>query len=198
MPNRYLRLAAILIAAGISSGVLGAKVKKIASGRSQDQITVEAHIGLTSGPVTGFITTQHYSSTWVYAEHAPGSGATLLDVTRPAHPRVVSEIASGTLLSVNGTTALSTDGPSDSPQPDAVDAPKAAPPKTIRLMDFSDPEHPKVTRKFDGVTAMQQIGRGLILLANAEGVWILSEHLADDPAVDERYARKVLYGESMY
>ena len=194
MPTRYHRLAAILIAAGISSGVLGAKVKKIASGRSQDQITVEAHIGLTSGPVTGFITTQHYSSTWVYAEHEQGKGATLLDVTRPAHPRVVSEISSGTLLSVNGTTALSTDGPADSP---LADAPKAAP-KTIRLMDFSDPEHPKVTREFDGVTAVQQIGRGLILVANSEGVWILSEHLADDPAVDERYARKVLYGESMY
>jgi hypothetical protein len=198
--NRYHRLAAILIAAGICSGVLGAKTKKAAAAPPQDQITVEAHIGLTSGPVTGFVTTQHYSSTWVYAEHEDGKGATILDVSRPAHPKIVSEISSGTLLSVNGTTALSIGGPSDSPQSDSplADAPKAGAPKTIRLMDFSDPEHPKVTRQFDGVTAVQPVGRGLILLANPEGVWILSEHLADDPAVDERYARKVLYGESMY
>jgi hypothetical protein len=195
LPNRYHRFAALLIAAGICTGVLEAKGKKTASSQPQDQITVEAHIDLASGPVTGFITTQHHSNTWVYAEHGPGKGATLLDVTHPAHPRVVSEIASGTLLSVSGTAALSTDGPSDSVQ---SDSPKAEPPKTVRVMDFSDPAHPKVTRQFDGVTAMRQIGRGLILLANPEGVWILSEHLADDPQVDERYARKVLYGESMY
>ena len=124
MPNRYHRLAAILIAAGICSGVLEAKDKKTPASQPQDQITVEAHLDLASGPVTGFITTQHYGSTWVYAEHEPGKGATLLDVTRPAHPKVVSEIASSTLLSVNGTTALATDGPSDSPH---SDSPKAAP-----------------------------------------------------------------------
>jgi hypothetical protein len=190
LPNRYHWFAAILIAAGICSGVLEAKGKKTASGQPQDQITIEAHIDLATGPVTGFITTKHYNSTWVYAEHEPGKGATLLDVTRPAHPKVVSEIASGTLLSVNGTTALAADGPSDSSP--------SAPPKTIRVMDFSDAAHPKVTRQFDGVTAVQQIGRGLILLANPEGVWILSEHLTSDPQEDERYARKVVYGESMY
>jgi len=195
LPNRYHRLAAILIVAGSCSGVLEAKDKKTPASQPQDQITVEAHLDLASGPVTGFITTQHYGSTWVYAEHEPGKGATLLDVTRPAHPKVVSEIASSTLLSVNGTTALATDGPSDSSQSGSL---KTAPPKTIRVMDFSDAAHPKVTRQFDGVTAMKQIGRGLILLANPGGVWILSEHLASDPQDDERYARKVLYGESMY
>ena len=57
MPNRHHRLAAILIAAGICSGVLDAKEKKIASGKTPGPDPVEAHIDLTSGPVTGFITT---------------------------------------------------------------------------------------------------------------------------------------------
>jgi hypothetical protein len=36
------------------------------------------------------------------------------------------------------------------------------------------------------------------MLANGDGVWIVSQHLADDPEEDTRYARKVIYGESMY
>jgi hypothetical protein len=65
-------------------------------------------------------------------------------------------------------------------------------------MDLSDPASPKVTRQFDGVTAVEKLSSGLILLANQEGVWVLSQHLADDPKMGERYARKVIYGESMY
>jgi hypothetical protein len=151
---------------------------------------IEAHIPVSNGPVTRFIATQHYSSTWVYAERAAGKGATVVDVTRPNHPKVVSEVPTGALVSVNGTTALSTDAPGG--------AAAEASPQTIRLMDFSDAAHPKVTRQFDGVTAIQKIGGNLILLANPEGIWILSEHLADDPAADARYAKKVIYGESMY
>jgi hypothetical protein len=59
-------------------------------------------------------------------------------------------------------------------------------------MDFSDPAHPKVTRQFDGVTAVERT-HGLILLANPEGIWILSEHLAEDPEVEAEYARRVVY-----
>jgi hypothetical protein len=64
-------------------------------------------------------------------------------------------------------------------------------------MDFSDPAHPKVTKQFDGVTAIEKIGN-IILLANGDGIWVLSQRLAEDPAVDKRYANKVIYGESMY
>jgi hypothetical protein len=180
MPYRRHRIALALIAVGVGGGAVEA----------QDRITVEGHIAVGNGPVTGFVTTAHHSSTWVYAEHEQGKGATLIDLTRPAHPKVVSEIASDTLLSVNGTTGITVGA--------QFVAPVAAPPKTIRVMDFSDPKNPKVTRQFDGVTSIGRIGRGLILLANPEGVWILSEHLADDPEVDARYARKVVYGESMY
>ncbi len=39
---------------------------------------------------------------------------------------------------------------------------------------------------------------GVILLANPDGIWILSQKLADDPDGDEQYAKKVIYGESRY
>ena len=81
----------------------------------------------------------------------------------------------------------------------ALKAGAAPAPQTIQILDLSNPASPKVTRRFEGVTAMKKMpSRGVILLANGEGIWILSEHIAEDPAVEQRYARKVVYGESRY
>jgi hypothetical protein len=69
-----------------------------------------------------------------------------------------------------------------------------ATPQTIRIMDFSDPQHPKVAREFAGVTAISRDdSRSLIFLANAEGIWILHRTFAEDPEVEKAYAHHVLY-----
>jgi hypothetical protein len=164
---------------------------------SQDQITVVAHIPSTGGSVTRFIPTQHYSRSYVYAEHESGKSLTLIDVTNPSRPTVLSEVAysggsaSASLLTATGTAALVSETPT-------VDA-KPAPPQVIRIMNFSDPLHPTVAQEFKGVTATSRDAQpGLILLANADGIWILQQHFALDPAVEKSYAYKVVYGESMY
>ena len=65
-------------------------------------------------------------------------------------------------------------------------------------MDFSDAAHPKITQQFENVTAIEKVSGTITILANPEGIWILTQHLAEDPRVEERYARKVIYGESIY
>ncbi len=181
----------ILVAAGGHQLIAKDKHK---SDPAQDQITVEAHLAVPGAPITQFAATRHYSRAYVYAERGPGQPVTLLDVTNPAKPKILSQVASspsiatGNLMAVTGTAALSTSA-GEPAQPST---------QTIRLMDFSDPANPKVTQQFDGVTAVDKLPNGLIMLANADGVWILSQHLADDPADDARYVRKVIYGESMY
>jgi hypothetical protein len=157
----------------------------------QDQISVDAHIAVPGGPVVRFVATKHYDRTYVYVEHGPGQPTTLLDVSSPGKPLVVSQLdlttAATNLVAVAGTAALSSSAVHD--QTNVAS-------QTIRLMDFSDPKNPKVTRQFEGVTAVEKLSGGVILLANPEGVWVLSQHLADDPAVQERYAKKVIYGEN--
>jgi hypothetical protein len=183
----------LLTVTAICGGQLAAKDKHIRtdSAGSQDQIAIEAHIALTDGPVTRFVATKHCDRSYVYAERGPGQPVTLIDVTNPGHPQVLSNTnlpaASGGLLAVAGTAALTGDAPVE----------KTATAQTIRVMDFSDPAHPKVTKEFDGVTAIEKTGN-VILLANGEGIWVLSQRLAEDPAVEKRYANKVIYGESMY
>jgi hypothetical protein len=164
---------------------------------SQDQITVVAHFPVTGGPVTRFIATQHYGRAYVYAEHESGRNLTLIDVTNPSRPAVLADAAvsdgaeSASLLTATGTAALVSDTP-------AADT-KPAAPQTIRIMNFSDPLHPTVAQEFKGVTATSRdVQPGLILLANADGIWVLQQHFALDPAVERSYAYKVLYGDSMY
>jgi hypothetical protein len=196
MRNLNYRLAAILMVAVASGRPLVAKDKhrKTNGVNPQDQIVVDSHLRVADGPITRFIATRHYDRTYVYAEREAGKPITLIDVTQLGHPRILSEViypgaTSGNLLAVAGTAALAGDAP-------AVPT-KTPPAQTIRLMDFSDPANPKVTRQFSGVTAIEKLS-GLILLANAEGIWILSQQFAEDPEVERRYANKVIYGDSQY
>lgn len=163
----------------------------------KDEIEVVGHITLTGDPVRHFFTTQHYSSYYLYAEHQTGRNVTLIDVTGTNRPSVLGDVAytanngSASLSVVAGTSALVTSEPAA--------AGSAQAPRTIRIMDFSDPQNPKIAREFTGVTAMSRDDRrGLIFLANAEGIWILRQHLAEDPDVEKAYANYVIYGMSMY
>jgi hypothetical protein len=163
----------------------------------KDEIEVAGHIPVKGGPVSRFLATQHYSSYYLYAEHGAGKNVTLIDVTRISEPAVLADVAyppdggSGSLSVVAGTAALVSSQPA---------APAAAPsPQTIKIMDLSDPRNPKVAREFTGVTAMSRDdGRGLIFVANADGIWILKQHFALDPEVQRAYEDYVIYGPSMY
>jgi hypothetical protein len=169
-----------------------AKDKKAQAAGPKDEIEVVGHIPLTGGPVRRFLATQHYSSFYLYAEHEAGKSATLIDVTKSNQPSVLADVAyapangADSLSVVVGTAALV------SSEPAAATA--TQPPQTIRIMDFSDPKNPRVAREFTGVTAMtRDPGRGLIFVANADGIWILRQHFAEDPEVQKAYENYVLY-----
>ncbi len=167
------------------------KKKKAPPKDPQDAIEVVGHIAATSGPVTRFLSTQHYSSYYLYVEHEGSKDVTLIDVSKTTQPVVLADIpsgangSSGSLFAVAGTAALITEQAANVP---------AMNPQTIRIMDFSDPKQPKVAREFAGVTAISRDDqRGLIFLANPEGIWILHQSFALDPEVEREYARHVLY-----
>lgn len=89
------------------------------------------------------------------------------------------------LVAVAGTAALVSNEVND-PPPTA--------PQSLKIMDFSDPQHPKIAREFMGVTAVGRDNqRGLVFVANSEGIWILQQHFAVDPEVEAEYTRQVLY-----
>jgi hypothetical protein len=183
----------LLLAGLVLAPCASARNKKPKAADPKDEIEVVGHIPLTGGPVKRFLATQHYSSYYLYAEHESGGNLTLIDITKTDRPAVLADVASApngasiNLTLVAGTAALVSSEPA---------APSSAvqAPQTIRIMDFSDPQNPKVAREFTGVTAMSKDGgRGLIFVANADGIWILQQHLAQDPEVQKAYENYVLY-----
>ena len=67
------------------------------------------------GAVTRFLSTQHYSSYYLYVEHEGGNHVTLIDVSKTTQPVILAEIPSaanggaGSLCAVTGTAALITE-----------------------------------------------------------------------------------------
>jgi hypothetical protein len=159
----------------------------------KDEIEVVGHIPMTGGAVTRFSSTQHYSSYYLYAEHAGSKNVTLIDVTKVGQPSVLADMAyspdggSQGLLLVAGTAALV-----NSEQGSSAATPATT--QSLKIMDFSDPQNPKVAREFTGVTAIgRNDPRGLIFVANGDGVWILKQHFAEDPELEKAYANYVIY-----
>jgi len=158
----------------------------------QDKIDVVGRISLPPGSITGLVPTRHFSSDYLYAEYEGGRKVVLVDVTKPGQASVVSDLAfpaSGapnSIIAVAGTSALAA---GSQPSPVAI-----ASPTSVKIMSFSDFEHPRVLREFSGITAIgRDDSRGLIFLADSGGVWILQEQPAEDPAVEAAYANYVLY-----
>jgi hypothetical protein len=191
-------LLSLILLAGVvvCASTAAAKNKKVKAQPAppKDEIEVVGHIPLTGGPITRFSSTQHYSSYYLYAEHGTSKDLTLIDVTKVGQPAVLADMAysqdggSQGLLLVAGTAALVNSEPTTAP---AI-APTA--PQSLRIMDFSDPKNPKVAREFTGVTAIgRNDPRGLIFVANGDGIWILKQHFAEDPEVEKAYANYVMY-----
>lgn len=182
-----LSLVLLLSASGLSAKQRNAKHQPDAP---QDQIEVVAHLPLADGAVTRFLTTEHYRRDYLYAEHDPGKLVTLIDVTNITQPSVLADVSypndgAAQMVAVTGNAALVASG--------AGVAPASASPRTFRIMSFADPLHPAVKQEFAGVTAMTRDDkRGLIFLANPQGVWILRQQYAMDPRFEEEWEHMML------
>jgi hypothetical protein len=113
----------------------------------------------------------------------------LVDLSDPNHPKVVQRIQKPTQmedarLQVEvGDTALF-----DSQKPAAQ-----SDPRTITIVNFADPKDPKTVRRFADVTSvLADHERGLIYLANPEGLWVLQPHSTADGAAQEKQFEEVL------
>ncbi|HEY1946239.1 MAG TPA: hypothetical protein VGG97_04485 [Bryobacteraceae bacterium] len=185
-----LSLSLLILVAGLNAKDKHPKAQPDAP---QDQIAVVAHLPLTGGAVTRFLTTEHYRRDYLYAEHESGKALTLIDVTKLNSPAVLADMTyptggSDNLVAVTGNAALVAATANN-----AAGSMNNPTPQTFRIMSFIDPLHPAVKQEFAGVTAMARDDkRGLIFLANADGVWILQEKYAMDPAYEKEWEHMML------
>lgn len=156
----------------------------------QDQIQVVAHIPTTGEAIVRFLTTQHYRRDYLYAERQSGKTVTLIDITNINRPAVLAEMSdpaglSDGLVAVTGNAALVATANHQTEAPPS--------PQTFRILSYANPLHPTVQQEFAGVTATARDDkRGLIFLANSEGVWILQQQFAMDPEFEKEWEHMML------
>jgi hypothetical protein len=156
-----------------------------------DSIDVVGHLDLPGASVAGLTASRHWRREYLHLQDTARGVLTVVDVTDPAHPSIVrqihlpAEMAKSRLAVSVGDAALLTE---------TSTPPAAARPGSVSIVSFADPDHPRTLRKFDHVTAFWiHRERGLIYLANSEGLWILRQNPAPDQELERAYANYVLY-----
>ena len=138
---------------------------------------VIAHLPLAEAPGSEMLLQSKGDKQYLYVQKASRQGFTVVDVSKPALPAFVkasassSDATAGRLEMVGPDVALA-----EVPDKNAKGVIRSTdnPTETVKVLDLSDPAHPKVIQTFTGVTCtLQDPGRGLIYLANNEGLWIL-------------------------
>ena len=114
---------------------------------------------------------------YLYVQKASKQGYMVVDVTKPSIPNLVQsnpgsgDATAGQMQIVGPDVALAAVPDKNSK---GVLHSSETPTETVKILDLTDPAHPKVIQTFTGVTStLQDPGRGLIYLANGDGLWVL-------------------------
>jgi hypothetical protein len=138
---------------------------------------VVGHLVLKDGPGNEMLLQNKGDKHYLYVQKASKQGFTVVDVTKPALPALVNATAPSSDATAGRLEIVGPDvGLAEVPDKNAKGVIRSSdnPTETVKILDLSDPAHPKVIQTFTGVTStLQDPGRGLIFLANNDGLWIL-------------------------
>jgi len=138
---------------------------------------VIAHQALQEAPGTEMLLQKRGDKQYLYVQKASKKGFMVIDVTKPYLPSLLkvsarsNEATAGNLEMTGSDVALA-----EIPDRNSKGVIRSTdnPTETVKILDLSDPEHPTVLQTFVGVTSvLTDPGRGLIYLANNDGLWIL-------------------------
>ena len=137
---------------------------------------VVGHIPLKDAPGSEMLLQSKGDKQYLYVQKASKQGFMVVDVTKPSIPNLLNvnangEATAGTLQMAGPDAALAA-----IPDKNAKGVLHGveSPTSTVKVLDLSDPAHPKVIQTFSGVTGtLQDPSRALIYLANNDGLWIL-------------------------
>jgi hypothetical protein len=140
---------------------------------------VIAHLALATPPGNEMVLQKSNNKQYLYIQAASKQSYTIVNVTKPEFPSFVNPSAPAKDEPAGKLDIVGHDlGIAEVPATDAKSVRSSANvTETVRLLDLTDPEHPKVLQTFTGVTSILPDGnRGLIYLTNNEGLWILKHY----------------------
>jgi len=157
-----------------------------AAPKPQEETKVVGHLELPGMHVQHIFMQQREDKNYLLLRRTDMNSFAIVDVTDPSKPVLIDrhalrERAGGHLEMPPPGSVLALAFAPEADSGSAGAAAKASsaslPTETVRLIDLSDPKHPKTVRAFKGVTSVAtDDGRKLIFLVNNEGLWIVSHH----------------------
>lgn len=112
---------------------------------------------------------------YLYVEHSKGQGISIIDISKPAQPRVVGLIpwqdpTLSSRMSLTGGLAIIAESKAKvPPMHSSTDT------DDLVLWDLSNPAAPRIVQKFSGVIKWLQDERNFIYVLNGDGLWVVSE-----------------------
>ena len=174
------RAAVVFLAIGIAAAPsIFAKPK--AKKAVVSNLGVIAHLQLDGGTATRMLLVQKDGKEYLYVGLSSSSGVCIFDVTKPADPRKVEKFAGAAQAAdfqlVGDTLAVT------SRAGEAAAISSNVPPRSVTILNMSDPANPRQIQTFADVTSVvADDARGLIYLSNGEGLWVVQ---AKQPAKAE-------------
>lgn len=152
---------------------------------------VIAHLALSSPPGNQMVLQRIADKQYLYIQESGKQGFMIVNVTKPMFPSFVNRQAKATDGATGNLQFMGSDlGVAQVPDTSAKGTIQSSPSttETVKLLDLTDPEHPKTLQTFKNVTSLLgDGGRGIIYLANDEGLWVLKHHRpAIVPAKEKR------------
>jgi hypothetical protein len=148
---------------------------------SYQKAQVIAHLPLSVSPATQMFLQQQGRKQYLYLQQGGQQGFTVVDVSKAKHPRVLDHVPNQSLTMLGSGLAI-TEEPTLATNQENASALSGegahgggSVPEQVRVLDVSDPAHPRTVETFNGVTSIAaDDARGLVYVANGDGIWVLS------------------------
>jgi hypothetical protein len=146
---------------------------------SYQQAKVIAHLPLSGRPPTQMFLQQQGRKHYLYVQQGGQKGFTVVDVSKPKRPKVVTNVPRQDIAALGSGLAITEEAQTDSDRTYAMAGEGSrgggSTPQSVKVLDVSDPAHPRTVQTFNGVTSVvTDNAHGLVYLANSDGIWILS------------------------
>lgn len=152
-------------------------------------VLVVAHVPFNGKSLTDMsIQTQANGNRYLYIEHAPEQGVSVLDIAKPAEPRLVSFIRwrNTKITHIKGVMAeaVLTQADANSAASQSETQPTSDP---LVVWDTSEPSSPRLVQRFANVRRVLSDDRGYVYILNTEGLWVISTPAAYQQDQPERF-----------
>jgi hypothetical protein len=173
-------LICAVLAVGALLSTPGADASDSDSYPSYLEAKVIAHLPL-SGGIRRMFLQQEGRRQFLYVQQPSQQGVTVIDITKPERPKVVNQVPLENLTMVSFGLAIFETPENSATVGASLATGNAEGPhgsgvlESLRVLDVSDPAHPRTVQNFGGVTSvLQDSAQNLFYVANGDGVWIVS------------------------